>query len=455
MEKQEENGFAKFNFNKQLESGLEKQGWEKPSPIQEKTIPVVKAGKDVVGIAQTGTGKTAAFLLPLIAKLHYPQGMLTRALILAPTKELVAQIGKHFEDLNEFVGLRACLLVGGIGPKKQLEQLLAGNDLVISTPGRFLELYASNEWKIKDIKTLVIDEADRMMDMGFMPQIRRILEKLPRKRQNLLFSATFPESVEKMVAEFLEFPERVEVTEQASVAPTIEQLAFKTKNFQTKLNLIQHLLVELSEEQTAMVFVKTKQHATEIGKFLDRKLNHKVAFLHANKGTNTRMAALESLHTKEIQILVSTDVAARGLDVSSVSLVINFDLPIKYEEYVHRIGRTGRANRLGKAISFVDPPDELHWQRIEGLIKTKISFSEVPSRFISEKTPFEETQDQLKKLDLQKRKADPDFKGSFHEKKLKNAARKPDKKKSSNQEKGKSMAWKKPKNQSPKKKPRG
>jgi ATP-dependent RNA helicase RhlE len=365
-------GFSKFNFNKQLQDAIEAQGWPNPTPIQEKAIPLAKAGKDILGIAQTGTGKSAAFLIPLISKLHFPQGDHVRALIIAPTKELVTQLSLHFEALNINTGLRMACLIGGTGITSQLNQLKKGVDIVFATPGRFLELYDTGEWKLKDIRTLVIDEADRMMDMGFMPQIRKILEKIPSKRQNLLFSATFPEKVETLAEEFLEFPEKIEVTPQATPAETIKQVIYRTYNFQTKLNLLVSILKGLTEEDAALVFVKTKKHATEIGKYLKRKLITEVAFLHANKGTNTRSAAVESLHAGTIKILVTTDVASRGLDVARISMVINFDIPVQYEDYVHRIGRTGRAMREGKAISFVNAPDELHLSRVEKLIRMKI-----------------------------------------------------------------------------------
>jgi ATP-dependent RNA helicase RhlE len=410
-------GFSAFGINKQLSDAILELGWTEPSPVQQMTIPLIKSGKDVLGIAQTGTGKSAAFLIPLIAKLHYPQGEYTRALILAPTKELVTQLHLHFESLNRFIGLRGLSLVGGIGIQAQLKALKGGNDLAIATPGRFLELYQSGEWKLKDIKTLVIDEADRMMDMGFMPQIRKILEIIPRKRQNLLFSATFPEKVEVLSREFLEFPEKVEISPSATPAETISQMVYKTPNFQTKLNLLLHLLKERKENEAILVFVKTKKHAGDIGRFLQRKLNDEVAFLHANKGTNTRLAAVEALHEGRTKVLVSTDLASRGLDVASISMVVNFDLPIQYEDYVHRIGRTGRALRKGKAVSFVNAPDELHLQRIEKLIRMSIPVSKVPKNLVVEETPFEEQQEMDRKLDSQRKKADPEFKGAFHEKK--------------------------------------
>lgn len=419
MEIQPESGFEKFNLNKQLLTAVQEQAWDQPTAIQERVIPLAKAGKDILGIAQTGTGKSAAFLIPVITKLHYPQGQHTRAVILAPTRELVVQLHAHFEKLNTYVGLRCEALIGGIGPKKQLENLKKGNDLVIATPGRFLEIYQTNEWKVKEIKLLVIDEADRMMDMGFMPQIRKILEKIPSKRQNLLFSATFPEKVESLAAEFLEFPERVEISPQATPAETVSQWIYKTPNFQTKLQVLLHLLETRPEGEAALVFVKTKTHATMIGKFLDRKLKGEVRFLHANKGTNARAASVEALDNGSIDVLVATDLASRGLDVARISWVINFDLPIQYEDYVHRIGRTGRALRSGNAVSFVNPPDELHLERTEKLIRMKIQEKALPPGCLVEETPYEEQQEMLRKLDEQRKKADPEFKGAFHEKKVK------------------------------------
>jgi ATP-dependent RNA helicase RhlE len=416
-------GFAAFGLNPQLLRAVGSLGWKEPTPVQVQAIPPIRAGKDVLGIAQTGTGKSAAFLLPLMTKLHYPQGIHTRAVVLAPTKELVRQLFLHFSELNPEIHLRGLALVGGIGLEKQMSELRAGNDLVFATPGRFLEIYQTGEWKVKEIRTLVIDEADRMMDMGFMPQIRKILEKIPVKRQNLLFSATFPEKVEHLAAEFLEFPVRIETTPQATPAETITQAVFKTPNFHTKLGLLLHLLHHLPEDEAALVFVKTKSHATEIGRYLGRKLPFSVSFLHANKGTHTRSNAVDALHRGEIRVLVATDLAARGLDVSRITRVINFDMPVQYEDYVHRIGRTGRAARAGTAISFVHPPDELHLKRIEEMIRMKIPVLPLPDGVEVQFTPEEEKKEMLRKLDDQRKKADPSFKGAFHEKKTKNAAR--------------------------------
>ena len=435
MKEEELDKFESFGLNKQLRDAIRELGWTVPSPVQEKAIPLIKAGKDVLGIAQTGTGKSGAFLIPLISRLHYPQGVYTRAVILVPTKELASQLLGHFESLNQFVGLRAFCAVGGIGIQPQLAALKSGNDLLIATPGRFMELYHTGEWKTKEIKVLVIDEADRMMDLGFMPQIRKILEVIPQKRQNLLFSATFPDRVEQLSAEFLEFPERVEISPSATPAETIRQLIFRIPNFQTKLNLLLFLLRGKEAESAALIFVKTKRHASEIGRFLQRKLGQEVSVLHANKGTNSRSAVVEAIQQGNRQVLVATDLASRGLDVSRIALVINVDLPIQYEDYVHRIGRTGRAMRSGTAISFIAPPDEIHLQRIEKLIRMNIEVAKLPPGVHVEETPFEEQQEMARKLDQQRKKADPDFKGAFHEKKKKNSAPKRDKKSSTGNKK--------------------
>jgi len=265
---------------------------------------------------------------------------------------------------------------------------------------------------------MVLDEADKMMDMGFMPQIRNILEVVPVKRQNLLFSATMADKVIELTHEFLEFPERVEVAPQASVSDTIEQRLYLVPNFKTKLNLLRHFLKEASFKRV-IVFVKTKTSANEIGRFLERKTEGGMRVIHANKGQNSRLNAIEEFREGDVRVLVSTDVTSRGMDISMVSHVINFDLPIVYEDYVHRIGRTGRAKQEGVAITFANEWEEVHIPRIEKIINQKIPVFNVPKDVLIEKTPFEEQQIIAKALDNMKRKEDPTFKGAFHEKKKK------------------------------------
>lgn len=410
--------FDELKLNRQILNAIDDLGFTQPTEIQQKAIPLALAGHDLLGIAQTGTGKTLAFVAPLIMKLKYAQGDDPRALILAPTRELIIQIHEHFEKLSTYTDLRIQAIYGGLGPKQQIEALETGVDVIVSTPGRFLDLYKKGAFITKQIKTMVLDEADKMMDMGFMPQIRNILEIVPVKRQNLLFSATMADKVIELTHEFLEFPERVEVAPQASVSDTIEQRLYLVPNFKTKLNLLRHFLKEASFKRV-IVFVKTKTSANEIGRFLERKTEGGMRVIHANKGQNSRLNAIEEFREGDVRVLVSTDVTSRGMDISMVSHVINFDLPIVYEDYVHRIGRTGRAKQEGIAITFANEWEEVHIPRIEKIINQKIPVFNVPKDVLIEKTPFEEQQIIAKALDNMKRKEDPTFKGAFHEKKKK------------------------------------
>lgn len=414
--------FDDFNLNRQLLNAIEEAGYETPSPIQEQAIPLVLQGHDVLGIAQTGTGKTAAYLLPILMRIKYAQGQHPRALILAPTRELVMQIDKAVEELGRYTDLRHVALYGGLGPKTQIENLKKGVDILVATPGRFLDLYLRGEIITKQITTLILDEADKMMDMGFMPQINRILEVIPRKRQNLLFSATFPPRVEKLSENFLEAPIRVEVTLQATTAERVSQIIYEVPNFRTKINLLEYLVQNKEVFQRAMVFVRSKENADNIYKFLKRKVvsENEVRVIHANKGQNTRINAMEAFKEGEIRILIATDVAARGIDVTQVSHVINFDVPLIYEDYVHRIGRTGRANQEGNAITFVTIADDYHIAKIEKIIRMTIPRESVPAGVMVPETPFEEQQLLLREIDDQRRREDPTFKGAFHEKKNKN-----------------------------------
>jgi len=413
--------FEDFNLNRQLLNAIADAGYEVPSPIQEQAIPLILEGHDVLGIAQTGTGKTAAYVLPLLMRIKYAQGMHPRALILAPTRELVMQIGKALGELAKYTDLRYIAIYGGLGPKTQIEALQKGVDIVVATPGRFLDLYLRGEIVVKQLTTLVMDEADKMMDMGFMPQINRILEVIPRKRQNLLFSATFPPKVERLSENFLEGPIRVEVTPQATTAARVDQIIYEVPNFRTKINLLELLVQDVTVFERGMVFVRSRENAENIYKFLKRKVvtEDEVRVIHANKGQNTRINAMEAFKEGKVRILIATDVAARGIDVTQVSHVVNFDVPLIYEDYVHRIGRTGRANQEGNAITFVTIADDYHIAKIEKIIRMTIPRQPLPEALEVPETPFEEQQALLRELDEQRRKDDPTFKGAFHEKKNK------------------------------------
>lgn len=409
--------FEEFNLNKQLLAAISDLGFSEPTEIQKKCIGPIQGGQELIGIAQTGTGKTAAYLLPVLMKVKFAQEMEPRVLILAPTKELTLQIAEHAVALAKYTDLRIQALYGGVGPKTQIEEIRKGIDILVATPGRFMELYLKGELPVKQIKTLILDEADRVMDMGFMPQIRKILEVLPRKRQNLLFSATFNAKVERLSAEFLEFPVKVEITPQATPAKQVEQWRYDLPNLKTKINLLEHLLQDKDSFNRVIVFTRTKGVADNIYQYLDRKGHGPVRVIHSNKGQNSRINAVNEFKEGGVRILVSTDVTARGIDVARVSHVINFDVPVLYEDYVHRIGRTGRAFQEGTAITFVTKSEVYHMEKIETLIREKVPVKELPGEVHIEKTPFEEEQRMRRDIDDQRKKEDPSFKGAFHEKK--------------------------------------
>ncbi len=418
----EENQFSVLGLNKQLCNAIEDQGYSKPTEIQLEAIPQLLNGQDVLGIAQTGTGKTAAYALPILMKCKYAQGMDPRALILAPTRELVMQISEVFRQLSKYTDLRIVELYGGVGPKSQIENIEKGVDIIISTPGRFTELYIKEIFKVKMIKHLILDEADKMMDMGFMPQIRKILEFIPyKKRQNGLFSATFPEKVENLSHEFLEFPIKIEITPQATPAEKVTQRVYKVPNQATKINALKNFFGS-EEFQRVIIFCRSKVIANTVYEALlrSRTLREKdLRVIHSNKGQNTRINSMQLFRDGELRCLITTDVVARGIDIPLVSHVVNFDVPLIYEDYVHRIGRTGRAEQTGESISFILDSELYHWEKILAIIQQDIQPIPLPKEIIEEKTSFLEQQDMLREIDNQKKKEDPTFKGAFHEKKRK------------------------------------
>jgi len=376
-----------------------------------------------VGIAQTGTGKTAAYLLPLLTKLRKPEGVDPRVIIMVPTRELAIQVGEDIEELTSWSELRHAAIFGGIGWTKHAELVEPGIDLLVATPGRLWELYQNGVLSLKKVRHLVIDEADRMLDMGFLPQLRQILDVLPRKRQNLLFSATFSEKVEMLVGEFLDYYEKLEASRSATPAKQVKQIAYKVPNFRTKLNLVRFLLQDEEQFSRVIIFVKTKASAESVFKVVKRKTEGEKRILHSNKAQNTRINAIRDFKNGEIRVLITTDVSARGLDASQVSHVINFDVPPDYENYVHRIGRTARAGNRGDAISLVSPHEEWHWNKIEQLIRMEIPLKELPDEVEVVDTDFEERQEQLREIDRQRKIDDPDYQGAFHQKKKKTTSK--------------------------------
>lgn len=419
-------GFEDLKLKRQFLNAVEELGYTAPTPVQVQAIPKILAGQDLIGVAQTGTGKTGAYVLPLLQKLKGRQDGVPRVAILVPTKELALQVHNAVQSFAVFTDIRSLALVGGVGPKTQIAALELGVDVVVATPGRFLELYLRGALVTKKMTALVLDEADRMMDMGFMPQLRDILEVVPHKRQNLLFSATFPARVERLADEFLLWPTRIEVTPEGTPVTTVKQLVVRTPNVQTKINLVLHLLTGIHSESRALLFVRTKEDAKRVRTALEAALPRQVAEIHSNKAQHTRLAAMGQFREGAVRVLVSTDVSARGIDVPETEVVINFNVPRMSDDYVHRIGRTGRAERTGVAYTLVDPTDEASLSRVLERLPAdgRPSPWDLPEEVGVAETPAWEAKSMAKTIDFQRRKADPSYKGAFHEKKRKGGAKK-------------------------------
>lgn len=409
--------FTDFKLNKQLWSAIADAGFEVPTAIQQKAIPQILAGHDILGIAQTGTGKTAAYLLPLIMRIKYAQGDDPRALILVPTRELVIQVVEHVKMFARYTDLRVVGLYGGVGVKQQKAELENGVDILVATPGRLMDLYLPGHVHLKYIQVFVMDEAERLLDMGFKPQIDRILEVVPRKRQNLLFTATWNDRVKLIADDFLKMPMEIQIAPEVKTAKTVSQSVYFVPNLKTKINLLDHLLSDMTWDRV-IIFCKTKDTATNIFRYFSRKHGEDyVRVIHGNKSQNTRLNSINAFREGEVRILVTTDVCARGIDIQDVSHVINFDVPLIYQDYIHRIGRTGRAESTGDSVTFCAPHDEYHLKKIQKLIGQKIPVKKMPKHVEISTTPYEEQQIMLKEIDAQRKKDDPEFQGAFHEKK--------------------------------------
>jgi len=415
--------FEQLKIAKSILKSLDDIGFSTPTPIQEKAIPKINSGVNLVGIAQTGTGKTAAYLLPLLTKLQKPVGVDPRVLILVPTRELAIQVGEDIAELTTYSELRHAAIFGGIGWTKHAELVEPGIDILVATPGRLWDLYQVGVLRLKKVKHLVIDEADRMLDMGFMPQLKQLQEIIPARRQNLLFSATFSPGIETLAEEFLDFYDRLEVAPSATTVSLVTQKAYKVPNYRTKLNLVKYLLEDEEKFTRVVIFVKTKEHAEGVFKVVQRKAEGEKRILHSNKAQNARINAIKAFKSGEVRILITTDVSARGMDVSMVSHVINFDLPRDYDDYVHRIGRTARAGNKGDAITLIDPADEWHWKHIEKLIRKDIELLPLPGEVEVLETEFNEKQEQLREIDRQRKIDDPSYQGAFHQKKRKGSSK--------------------------------
>ncbi len=345
-------------------------GYTKPTSIQEKAIPVVLESRDLIACAQTGTGKTAAFLLPILQQLFTGTPSVgPRALVLTPTRELAAQIGDMAKRYGKYLNLRSAVVFGGVGLEPQKRKLAKKLDLLIATPGRLLDHISRKQARLNNVRTIVLDEADRMLDMGFLRDVRRILSVLPAKRQNLFFSATMPDDIEALIRSTSRNPVTVGAARRATPVSTVTQIIHPVQTGQKK-DLLKAILKNGNMHQT-LVFTRTKARANQLAEALD-KSGHAVTAIHSNKSQNARMRALAHFRDGKCDILVATDIAARGLDVEGISHVVNFELPDSPEDYVHRIGRTARAGGSGNAISLVAPQEHKQLIAIERLIKQPI-----------------------------------------------------------------------------------
>ena len=414
--------FEDLNLNKPLRNALADLGYTTPTAIQEKVFSVVMSGKDVCGIAQTGTGKTFAYLLPTLRQMQFSKDRLPQLLILVPTRELVTQLVEEVKKLTKYMTLEVVGVYGGANIKNQAAELHEGADIVIGTPGRFLDLVLNGALKTKGIKRLVIDEMDEMLNLGFRTQLNNILDAIPQKRQNLLFSATIPEEVDALMDDYFNSPVRVEAAPVGTPLENIEQRLYNLPNFQTKVNLLRQLLAEDMEMSKVLVFVSSKALADLVYEELQNEYAENMGVIHSNKEQNHRFRSVQSFHNGTYRLLIATDIVARGIDVAEVSHVFNFDIPEIPENYIHRIGRTGRADRKGKAITFVTNRDQESLERIQALMNYEVPVVEIPEDLrISEVVmEFEKAQVSMKAVGSQIRKED--LAGpAFHQKKAKNS----------------------------------
>jgi ATP-dependent RNA helicase RhlE len=361
--------FRALNLSPKILQAVDDAGYTEPTPIQIAAIPLILAGHDVIGIAQTGTGKTAAFVLPILMKLaasmHNGQKRGTRALVVAPTRELVVQIEENVRAYAKHVPLRMATVYGGVSERPQIAALRSGVDLVVATPGRLIDLMDQRVANLSGIEFLVLDEADRMLDMGFLPPIRRIVKALPQKRQTLMFSASLSREIEQLTHQFQHSPKIVEIGRRANPADTVTQFAYEVRQH-LKPALLLHLLAD-PQFDTVLVFSRTKHGADKIARRLESS-GIKTGTIHSNRSQNQRLRALKDFKSGAVRVLVATDIAARGIDVDGISHVVNYDFPMHSEDYVHRIGRTGRAHAIGDAISFITPEDRGPMRSLERFI---------------------------------------------------------------------------------------
>ena len=412
--------FNALNLTKPLQNAIADLGFDKPTPIQKKACPVILSGKDMVGIAQTGTGKTIAYLLPILKDLKFSKQLNPRVLILVPTRELVLQLVDNIKSLTEYMSVRALGIYGGTNINTQKKAVAQGCDILVATPGRLYDLAVTGVLQLNGIKKLVIDEVDIMLDLGFRPQLTNIFDLLKDRRQNLMFSATMTEEVDALIDEFFIVPAKISIAISGTPLENIEQKCYPVENFYTKVNLLSHLLEDKEEFSKVLVFVSSKKNADKLFEAIEEKFGTESCIIHSNKSQNYRIRSIEQFDKGVNRILVTTDIMARGLDLEKISHVINMDAPIFPENYMHRIGRTGRAEQAGKTILFYTPKEEEVKARIENLMDYKIPIIEFPEEVPISKELIAEEIPKMPEIKNPHRKKTEEKGAAFHKKKEKN-----------------------------------
>lgn len=413
--------FEELNLNKPLLNALNDLEYIYPTPIQQKTFSVIMSGKDLVATAQTGTGKTFAYLLPLLRQLKYSEQKHPRILIVVPTRELVIQISEEIKKLTTYMQVRYQGVYGGTNINTQKQLVYNGIDILIATPGRLVDLVLTGILRLKDIQKVVIDEVDQLFSLGFRQQLNSFLETIPPKRQNLLFSATITKEVQELIDTYFNSPQKIEIEPHGTPLEKIQQIIYAVPNFNTKVNLLTHLFETDAELSKVLVFINNKTQADYLGDMLSVKFPEQVEVIHSRKAQNKRIQAVRNFKNGTCRILIATDIVARGLDIRDVSHVINVDTSPTPEEYIHRIGRTGRAKKDGVAITFSTPAEELHIEEVEKLMNKRFEHKTIPADVKISTVLTDDEMPVIRDKNLNKNKKSKDESGpAFHEKKEKN-----------------------------------
>lgn len=413
--------FQDLNLTTPLLNALDDLGINNPTPIQEQSSSVILSGRDMVGIAQTGTGKTLAYLLPVLKMLKYSEQKNPRVLILVPTRELVVQVAEELEKITKYVNTRILGVYGGTNINTQKQLVAQGQDIIVATPGRLYDLAINRDLQLKSVQKLIIDEVDVMLDLGFRFQLNNILELLPKNRQNIMFSATMTREVENLIQDYFKNPETVSVAASGTPLKNINQVRYEVPNFYTKVNLLQHLLRDKDLYNRVLIFTENKRIADRLFEHLESSFPEECGLIHSNKTQNYRLRSISRFAEGDYRILIATDVMARGLDIEGISQVINLDTPEYPENYMHRIGRTGRAEKRGQTILFSTPSEKDNLEKIESLMNMKIAVHTIPEAVEISKELIPEEEPKAKEIYNPLKFTDEDTPGpAFHEKSEKN-----------------------------------